>query len=218
MKCPVCLSEPSRFFLRVDQRDYWRCPQCQATFLDPAQLPSRSAERAVYELHQNDVDDEGYRQFLSRAATPLLERLSGASEGLDYGCGPGPALADMLTSAGHTVTLYDPQFAPDESALQRQYDFITCTEVAEHFHRPAQEFARLNRLLRPNGWLVVMTRLQTDDAAFADWHYRRDPTHVVFYRSATLQWLSRMYGWECEVMPPEVVLMHKLDVTRSPGA
>ena len=34
-------------------------------------------------------------------------------EGCWAGCGPGPALAEMLREAGHTVATYDPLFAPD---------------------------------------------------------------------------------------------------------
>jgi taurine dioxygenase len=56
---------------------------------------------------------------------------------------PGPALAAMLREAGHEVALYDPFFAPDPAPLAAIYDFVTCTETAEHFHDPRAEFARL---------------------------------------------------------------------------
>lgn len=183
--CPVCMAPQTVCFLLVDALKYWRCTACEATFLDPVQLPSLSTEYAQYRLHHNVVTDSGYRQFLSRLATPLLERLASNLSGLDYGCGPGPALAAMLAEAGHRMTLYDPLFHDDPMALAKRYDFITCTEVAEHFHRPADEFIRLDGLLKPGGWLAVMTQFQTDDATFGRWHYRRDPTHVVFYREAT---------------------------------
>jgi hypothetical protein len=42
----------------------------------------------------------------------------------------------MLAEAGHAMALYDPFFRPDPAALERDYDFITCTETAEHFHHP----------------------------------------------------------------------------------
>lgn len=95
--------------------------------------------------------DAAYRAFLNRAAGPLLERLPPARQGLDFGCGPGPALAIMLREAGHTVALFDPFFYPDPAVLASAYDFITCTEVAEHFHRPAEEFSKLDALLNPGG-------------------------------------------------------------------
>lgn len=205
--CPVCRLGSARAFADVDGRDYGRCLRCGATFLDPSQHPGPAEERAVYEQHRNDPGDPGYRRFLARLAGPLLARLAPGSRGLDYGCGPGPALAAMLHEAGHRVALYDPFFRPDAGVLSETYDFVTCTEVAEHFHRPAEELDRLGRLLRPGGWLGVMTCFQTDDAAFAGWHYRRDPTHVVFYREATFRRIAADRGWHCEVPAKDVALL-----------
>ncbi|KAA2241177.1 class I SAM-dependent methyltransferase [Salinarimonas soli] len=207
--CPVCTAPAARGFLHVAARDYWRCERCLATFLDPAQRPPPGAERDHYLTHRNDPDDEGYRAFLSRLAAPLLERLEPGRDGLDYGCGPGPALAAMLSEAGHRMSLFDPFFAPDEAVLGRTYDFVTCTEVAEHFHDPAAEFERLARLLHPGGWLAVMTCFQTDDERFARWRYRADPTHVVFYREATLRLVAERFGLTCEVPVKDVALMRK---------
>ena len=209
MHCPVCLHASPAPFMRVEDRYYWRCPQCQATFLDPQQLPAPVIEHAHYRTHRNEVTDPGYRRFLARLADPLCAKLNPGLEGLDYGCGPGPALADMLTQAGHSMQIYDPLFPCDADALDRQYDFITCTEVVEHFHRPADEFARFDQLLRPNAWLAIMTLFQTDDQSFANWHYRRDPTHVVFYRPATFYVLAEQYGWHCEIPAKDVVLLRQ---------
>lgn len=207
--CPVCRSVDPRPFLAVDGRDYWCCATCEARFLDPRQHPSRDEELARYLRHENHPDDPAYRRFLSKLADPLLARLAPGSRGLDYGCGPGPALAAMLFEAGHAMALYDPFFQPDRAVLGRRYDFVTCTETAEHFHRPAEEFDRLAGLVRPGGWLALMTCFQTDDARFADWHYRKDPTHVVFYREATLRHLARSRGWACEIPLKDVALMRR---------
>jgi len=205
--------------MHVGGRDYLRCKACEATFLHPAQRPAAADERAEYLLHRNDPADPGYRRFLARLADPLCARLAPVAEGLDYGCGPGAALAAMLRAAGHVVSVHDPLFAPDPAPLARRYDFVTCTEVVEHFHAPAAEFARLDALLRAGAWLGITTCFQTDDARFAGWHYRRDPTHVVFYREATFRVLARRFGWRCEVPAKDVVLMYKprvLDATPSP--
>lgn len=209
MHCPVCEGLQGRPFQVIDGHTYGRCDRCEATFLLPEHLPTPEAERAEYALHQNATGDGAYRAFLQQLARPLLQKLPPAQQGLDFGCGPGPALAALLGEAGHTVALYDPFFHPDTAALATSYDFITCSEVVEHFHQPAREFRRLDGLLRPGGWLAVMTRFQTDDARFAQWHYRRDPTHVVFYRQATFEHLARVHGWRCEVPAPNVVLLHK---------
>lgn len=207
--CPVCRAPGCNYFMHVNARDYWRCQQCEATFLDPAQLPSRAVEHDQYRLHRNEVHDAGYRKFLARLAAPLLERLLPGQSGLDFGCGPGPALAEMLTEAGHRTAVYDPLFFDNPKVLDERYDFVTCTEVAEHFHQPHKEFACFDRMLKPGGWLAIMTTFQTDDAAFAGWHYRRDPTHVVFYREATFRAIARQYEWHCEIPCKDVVLLYK---------
>ncbi|MEO1019763.1 MAG: class I SAM-dependent methyltransferase, partial [Pseudomonadota bacterium] len=150
-----------------------------------------------------------YRRFLAKLAGPLLTRLASGSSGLDYGCGPGPALAAMLREASHKVALYDPFFYPDPAPLSKHYDFITCTETVEHFYQPAEEFDLFDKLLKPGGWLGVMTCFQTEDARFANWHYRRDPTHVVFYREKTMHDLAEARGWSCEIPVKDVALMRK---------
>lgn len=208
--CPVCRSHATYRLVEVDGCAYWRCRPCLASFLDPRHRPTPAAEKAEYDRHQNAIDDPRYREFLKPAAEALSEHLQPGSDILDYGCGPGPALAAMLSEQGHQVSLFDPFYRPESSVLQRDYDAITCTEVVEHFHDPASEFQRLHALLRPGGWLVVMTRFQTEDSRFAGWHYRRDPTHVVFYRPETLEQIGRRLGWAVECRPPQLALMRKL--------
>lgn len=171
--------------------------------------PSASDEKAHYLNHENSIDDQGYRRFLSTLAVPLLERLPPGLSGLDYGCGLGPALAAMLEEAGHRMALYDPFFRRDDRALEARYDLITCSEVVEHFHDPFAEFQRFDRLLNPEGWLGLMTCFQTNDDRFARWHYRRDPTHVVFYRASTFRHIAAMLGWSCEIPLKNVALMRK---------
>lgn len=206
--CPVCAAT-AQAFMSLAGRAYFLCPGCEARFLDPAWHPAGAEEHACYLRHENDPDDPRYRRFLSKLADPLLACLAPGARGLDYGCGPGPALAAMLREAGHEVTLYDPFFAPDTAPLSDSYDFVTCTEVVEHFHHPARDLARLRDLVRPGGMLAVMTCFQTDDARFANWQYRKDPTHVVFYREATFRHIAQGWGWTIEVPVKDVVLMRR---------
>ncbi len=207
--CPVCTSANPRHLLTVAGRVYWRCRHCRASFLDPAQRPTRREERAEYDRHQNSVDDPGYRRFLQPAAEAVGQRVRVGATVLDYGCGPGPALGMMLRERGYRVRLYDPLYRPDPSFLDQRFEAITCTETAEHFHDPAAEFERLHDLLKPSGWLVVMTRFQTNDNRFADWHYRRDPTHVVFYRPQTFTVLGQRFGWRVATRRPNLVLIQR---------
>ncbi len=208
-KCSLCSAPATHPFMNINSREYLRCDRCMATFLDSTHWLSPEEEYAQYQDHKNDLTDKGYRTFLSRLAHPLLKKLTPCRSGLDYGCGPGPVLADIFSEAGHAVSLFDPYFHPDQSKLDRTYDFITCTETIEHFHRPAEEFARFERMLRPGGWLGIMTCFQTEDGRFSSWHYRRDPTHVTFYRETTLRYIAAQFGWSCQIPVKDVALMQK---------
>ncbi len=212
IRCPVCEGLETEAFVQIGARDYWRCGVCEARFMNPAARLEAGAERAHYQTHENHIDDPAYRRFLSKLAEPLLAVLPPGSQGLDFGCGPGPALGGMLAEAGHSIACYDPFFAPDTEVLGREYDFVVCSEVAEHFHDPAGEFRRLRRLVQPGGWLGIMTCFQTDDARFAAWHYPKDPTHVVFYREATLRWLADAGGWTCTFPCKDVAILQKPSV------
>jgi SAM-dependent methyltransferase len=207
--CPICRSGCIAPYAEVDGKTYLDCSVCHAVHLDRAQRPSLEQELAYYRLHHNLPDDPGYRSFLSTLVTPLLARLKGVQHGLDFGCGPGPALAEMLREAGHRITLYDPLFYPNPAALERRYAFITLSEVAEHLHHPADTFRQLFELLRPGGMLAVMTGFPPPAEQFDRWHYRRDPTHVVFYPPSTLRWIAHRHDAECEIPCPNVALMRR---------
>ena len=209
MDCILCHSSAVSSFGIFDGKQYWTCGHCAAKFLDKRHFLTQDAERKHYLNHQNLVADPDYRQFLDRLKKPLEKQLSPGATGLDYGCGSGPALADMFRADGFDIDLYDPFFFPDETIFNRQYDFITCTETAEHFYDPCSEFATLDRLLKPGGKLGLMTCFATDDNAFEKWHYRRDPTHVVFYKERTFQVIAAQYQWRCNVPAKDIVIMTK---------
>ena len=84
-----------------------------------------------------------------------------------------------------------------------------CSEAAEHFHEPAIEFQKFDRLLVDNGWIGIMTNFQTEDTQFKNWHYRRDPTHVIFYRQETFKVIGKRWNWEPYFPSKNVVLFQK---------
>ena len=194
LHCPLCEGQIVEPFHEDRRREYMRCSRCALVFVPPHFYLDRSAERAEYDLHRNDLGDPGYRAFLSRLALPLLACLAPGSSGLDFGCGPGPALAAMLREAGHEVSLYDIFYQADADVFDRTYDFVCATEVVEHLHQPGSEFARLWSLLAPTGVLAIMTKLVRDAEAFAGWHYKNDPTHVCFFSEQTWHWWAREQG------------------------
>ena len=207
--CVVCDSKLIESFKTSDKLLYWHCNSCEAKFLDSSFHIKLDAEKDRYLEHENIVDDPGYRNFLSRLINPLKEKLSLNSTGLDFGCGHGPALADMLQSEGFEVDLYDPFFFPNKKVFSKKYHFISCTETVEHFHDPFQEFNTLDNLLMSGGWLGIMTSFLTSDDAFESWYYRRDPTHVTFYSEKTFEVIAEQRNWDYEIKSKDIVLLHK---------
>jgi hypothetical protein len=206
MRCPLCGGCGCELFFEDAKRRYLRCCSCGLVFVPARYWLDLEAERAEYDLHENAEDDPGYRKFLTRLAAPLLERLPPHQHGLDFGCGPDSALPAMLEEHGHRVELYDPFYADNPSALNTTYDFICATEVVEHLRHPRKEFTTLFSLLKPSGWLGVMTKMVRDRESFANWHYIRDPTHISFYHKSTFDYLARHFNAEACFIGSDVVL------------
>ena len=197
--CPLCASAATRFIHRSEDRhgvrEFYECADCDLAFVPPQFHLSVGAEVERYRMHDNDPNDAGYRNFLSRLWNELAPRLTPGASGMDFGCGPGPALARMMREDGFEIALYDPHFFPDASTLDGRYDFITCTETAEHLRDPSATFALLDSLLLPGGYLGVMTGMLEDRADFASWYYQRDPTHICFYTKKTMRYIADRHGW-----------------------
>jgi SAM-dependent methyltransferase len=208
-ECPLCRSRASDLFYRDDRREYFRCHTCRLVFVPPVYYLPLEEEQAEYDLHQNNPADEGYRRFLSRLFLPVNKWLPPGSKGLDFGCGPGPALALMFTEAGHKMAVYDRYYATDSSVLADDYDFITASEVLEHLHGPGRVLDELYACLKPGGILGLMTGLVRDRAAFSKWHYTRDLTHVCFFSQVTFKWLADKWDTEARFIDNRVVLIRK---------
>lgn len=207
--CPLCISSEIQDYYEDKKRRYLQCERCDLVFVATEFLPDRLQEKAEYDLHENSFEDTGYRQFLNRAFMPVTEKQTPPASGLDFGCGPAPVLADMLTQAGFSMKWYDPIYANDKSVLSGRYDFITCTEAIEHFHRPVQEISLLTSLLKPDGLLVIMTKRVETPEKFANWHYKNDMTHVSFFSASTFDYIGREYGFSVTLYSKDVVLLKK---------
>ena len=216
-QCPLCEGQDSRLYLDDGCRVYHQCQQCRLVFVLPSYILSAQQEKQIYDLHDNNELDIGYRQFLNRLCEPLTQRLAPAAAGLDFGCGPGPLLVKMLQEKGHSMSRYDIFYAPDRQVLDKQYDFLTCTEVVEHLSRPGEVIQQLLSMLIPGGWLGIMTKLVRDADAFSRWHYKNDLTHICFFSKATFNWLADKYKLECYYVAADVILLrHSESVTGAP--
>ncbi len=209
--CPLCAGAGINQYYEDKQRVYLQCSRCELVHVPAEHWLDAAAERAEYDLHQNSGADPGYRRFLSRLSEPMLERLQPGMAGLDFGCGPGPVLAQMLREQGLQVDLFDPFYFDDPALLRKQYDFITASEVVEHLQRPAEEFERLFCMLRPGGVLGIMTKLVRSPEAFSGWHYIRDLTHIAFYSRRTFEYIAARFGADLSFSGQDVILLEMKD-------
>ena len=207
--CPLCHSEEIESFFEDEKRIYLICINCKLVFVPKQYWLSAGDEKATYDLHENDKNDKGYRLFLSRLSNPLLEILDSKQKGLDFGCGPGPALPALLKEQGHQVDLFDPFYYNDSSVFSKKYDFICATEVVEHLHDPNKDFLTLFKMLKRGGWLSIMTKLVIDKKAFSKWHYIRDLTHICYYSKSTFKYLAHRFKAKCTFIANDVIFLHK---------
>lgn len=193
MHCRVCKGQDLRL-LDLDQR-YYYCKECAAIFIDRKEIIKQEEEKERYEGHDNTHQNEGYvkmfEDFLKESVFPFVEDVD---EVLEFGCGPGPVLADLLKREDYQVDKYDPYFYPERVYENKKYDLITSTEVFEHFSEPRKEMEFLTFHLKACGYLAIMTSFHPGPEEFADWWYKWDPTHIVFYNLNTFQKLAEDFN------------------------
>lgn len=209
MTCPLCLNNNIEHYLSDKFRDYWQCASCQLVFVKPEQFLPIGYEKSIYDKHQNNPDDLGYRKFLNKLLIPLTQKIIKRAKGLDFGSGPGATISVMLKEQGFHMHDYDIFYANNPELLTQKYDFITCTEVIEHLHNPHQEITMLSKLLKQNGHLGIMTKRVIDKNRFSTWHYKNDLTHVCFYSDDAFEYIAKQWGFDLEVINSDTVILQK---------
>lgn len=209
MICPLCSNKNYDHYHQDKQRNYWQCSDCSLVFVKSNEYISEGEEKAIYDTHQNNANDGGYRKFLCKLTVPLVEKLSKGMKGLDFGCGPGPTLSVMLEEQGFSVENYDIFYANEPKMFKQKYDFITCTEVIEHLHHPDKEITQLTEILKPKGILGIMTKRVINKERFKTWHYKNDSTHVCFYSDKTFEYIADFWKCDLEFVQSDVVILTK---------
>jgi SAM-dependent methyltransferase len=194
ISCPLCRHQAALFY-DFKQRFYYQCGFCSAIIKDPTTWPDRDTERSRYLEHLNQVDDARFQQFVSPITERVKQRYNVAEKGLDFGAGHAPVISHVLRQSGYDTAPYDPLFFNNPELLQQRYDYICSCEVIEHFHKPAESFALLRRLLNPGGSLFCMTELYHEAIDFHRWNYKNDPTHVFMYHRNTISYIADKFNF-----------------------
>ncbi len=206
-ECPLCHEEGGKLYFQhtKSRRVFYRCGVCDLVFANRKDLLDRSEERRRYAQHENSNLDEGYRAFLQPSVEGIRDLYQSGWIGLDYGCGPYPALAEILSENGIQVDTYDPAFFPD--LKEKKYDFLVSTEVVEHFHDVNQEWRKILSVIGLSAPVVIMTNRHDEVSDFSGWHYWRDETHVSFYSQKTFQWIGERFSYHCEFPHERVAIL-----------
>lgn len=204
--CVLCESEKTYVIPECDK--YVHCTVCDLRFLFPHHRLSMSDEKDRYLLHNNDVNDSRYQDFVRPLYNEIVTRAPKKSLGLDYGAGPGPVLTKLLTDSDYKIKLYDPAFLNTPFPTHEPLDFIFASESAEHFFSPKKEFLQMKSALKKDGFIAIMTSLFTEKIVFSQWHYRKDPTHVCFYSENTFAWLkTELQFKKLDVVFPRIAIL-----------
>ena len=196
--CVLCGSKTNAFKHPRFHMLFHACPSCGLIAKDASLFIESSEEVNIYLTHQNSLDNIGYvnylTNFIEQAVKPYLK------EGhiLDYGSGPEPVLAHLLSTVFHYhVDIYDIYFAKERVYTDQSYDLITSTEVIEHIQNPTEIFKFFHSHLKKGGILSIMTLFYpTDQEAFFNWFYIRDKSHVTFYAPKTMTYIAKHFGFE----------------------
>jgi hypothetical protein len=191
MKCKICNEIASSFEDKELGKIFYYCSKCEYIFLDKKFYKSASDEKKQYDQHNNSLKNQGYvkmfEDFLDFSCEN--EKIKSA---LDFGSGPTPVFAELLKKRALQVDYYDKFYQPKKIYENKSYDLITSTEVFEHLEHPKEILKLLTNHLKKRGKIAIMTLFHTnkqDD--FLKWWYRRDPTHIGFFRPKTFEFLAK---------------------------
>jgi len=204
MLCSLCGSKTIPFS-EIKGRLFLQCTRCNSILLDSNFFLSPTDEKNRYGLHQNDVNDHGYQNFVSPILNAVKKDYKHTHTGLDFGSGSSSIISILLEEQGYTIRTYDPFFDPNDHVLKNSYDFITCCEVMEHFYTPFKEFSLLTSLLNPKGTLYCKTNVYDQSIDFDSWWYKNDPTHVFFYTAKTLEWIKNTFKFKSLILKKDLI-------------
>jgi len=190
--CPLCSFRNCATYARIDTRAFLLCDSCGLIFVPQEQHLAPEKEKERYALHTNSPHDRQYVDYLSAIADEVMALVHGPAAVLDFGCGKEHVLTDIFISRGIRCVAYDPLYGltvPDG-----QFDVVVACEVLEHLRDPRHSIEIIRQFVNREGCVYVRTRLYDDVRDFSVWWYAKDPTHISFYCSKTLETVSELLG------------------------
>ena len=176
---------------------YHFCEKCEFISKDEEKFVSQEEELKIYNRHHNSIEDPKYVDYFCKFLDEaVMEYTSEGKAGLDFGSGPSPVLAELLSrNYGYDMDIYDKFYSPLKTYKDNTYDLVTSTEVIEHLEHPIPYFKLFKELMKEQGTLSVMTQFHKCEAEhFWNWHYIRDKSHISFYTPKTMEKIAQLTG------------------------
>ncbi len=194
MNCRVCGDEIIVRNSGKNDENFAFCSNCK--FVEKIKKVGPELESNEYYRHNNSIENEGYVKYLNNFIDEAVAPFINKGSHLDYGCGPGPVLHELMKRRGFSSKTYDYYCPHDLDYSTKTYDIITSTEVFEHFYDPLENIEKVLKLLKGGGILSIMTSFVKEDDHFFNWWYIRDVTHVSFYHLKTFEYIATKYNLE----------------------
>jgi SAM-dependent methyltransferase len=151
-------------------------------------------EKVRYSKHTNDKADKAYEAYLSAIANDVLDLGVESPRVVDFGSGPHHVLSDILNTRGARCVPHDPLYRLSALPSREPFDIVVACEVFEHLRSLPRELDCISRLLKPDGFVYIRTRLYDPVEDFLSWWYTKDITHINFFCEKTMQVAALMMG------------------------
>jgi len=190
-----------------------KCCNCSHVFCSP--IP-----KMFYKKYEKVTDKEYLKHELARKLTArevlkLISKYYSCGRLLDVGCATGDFLLEAkkcgFSVEGLELSSWSSKIARSRGlkihkktlrALSEKnknsYDFITMWGVIEHFENPTSEMKYINKLLKPNGILILWTgdiNSLTSKIMGRRWWYWQGQ-HIQYFTKNSLNFLASLSGFE----------------------
>jgi hypothetical protein len=195
IKCKICSKTTESF--ETAKKKYHYCKSCEFIFLDKDFIISNKKEEERYLKHENTIKNQSYVKIFEEFIKKIKEKKFDIKIALDFGCGPGDVLKNILQHKKIKTDCYDIYFQKEKVYENKRYDIITCTEVFEHLKNPLETIKLLKNHLSDDGMIAIMTLFHPNNKEeFQKWWYITDETHISFYTVKTFEKIASLMDLE----------------------
>jgi SAM-dependent methyltransferase len=224
VECPNCSSKNLAFHSRVKDRHYGiegtfnldKCKECDLVFLNPMfndeELSKFYPEDDYYAYHQT------YDNVASKSPkTNVVLNEKTQEKILDIGCGNGWVLYEYKQKGWRVAGVEPSKVAAkigNEQGLNifngtlleakypdNEFDFVHSNHSFEHIYNPNEVLNEINRILKPNGKLLIgIPNVKGINSILAKdyWYYLGAPVHTFNYSPKNITQLLEKHNFRVQ--------------------